>query len=142
VAAFSAVTATVAALSCCLPTGVLLASLGVAGASGFFRQAQPYLLAFAVAVLALGIGLALRARSCPPRRRRLNLLILGLSALLVLPVMVFPQQTAAFLADSVLRPRRAPEGQPPLAALDLAQLRQRFNDAASARRVIAMFSPT
>lgn len=138
----SAVAGVIAALSCCLPTGALLAAAGFAGVSGFFSTAQPYLLGFAVLCLAWGFAQALRAQQCPPRRRTLNLAVLAVSAALVIPALVFPQQTAAFLADSVVPRGRPPQGQPPLATLDVAALRQAFNDAVAQRRVIALFSPT
>jgi hypothetical protein len=134
----SAVAALLGALACCLPTGALLAALGFAGFSAF----QPYLLAFAALALLTGAVLAARARQCPPGRRRLNLLVLALSAAFVLPALLFPAKTAAFLADSLLSRPRPPAGQAPLEKLDVASLRERFNQAAGSRRVIALFSPT
>ena len=68
--------------------------------------------------------------------------MLAASALLVAPALLLPQQTAAFLADSVVPRGRPPLGQRPLEKMDVARLRQRFNDAAGQRRVIALFSPT
>jgi len=129
-------------MSCCLPTGALLASAGLAGISAFFTRAQPWLLAFAALCLVWGFVAALRAKQCPPRRRAFNLTVLALSAVLVVPALVFPQTIAAFLADSVLPRGNPPAGQPALAALDLAAFRRAFNDAAGRHRVIAMFSPT
>jgi len=142
VAALSAVAGVAAAMSCCLPTGALLASAGLAGASGFFSEAQPYLVGLSVLCLLFGYIQAARAKSCSPSRRRINLLVLAASTLLVAPVLLFPQPTAAFLADSVLSYPRPPSVQPPLAKLDTARLRQAFNDEAGKRRVIAMLSPT
>jgi hypothetical protein len=134
----SAVAALIGALACCLPTGTVLAAMGLAGFSAF----QPYLLALSGLALILGAFLAARARSCPPGRRRLNLVVVALSAAFVAPALLFPARTAAFLADSVLSRPRAPAGQSPLEELDVAALRERFNQAADVRRVIAMFSPT
>ena len=132
----------IAAMSCCLPTGALLASSGLAGTSAFFGSAQPYLLAFSVLCLVWGFVQAARAKSCPPRRRRLNLAVLSISALLVVPVLAFPQQTAALLADGFFSHPRPPAGQPSLEKLDVGRVRQLFNDAAGRRRVVALFSPT
>jgi hypothetical protein len=142
VSAAAAVTSVIAAMSCCLPTGALLASSGLAGASAFFSSAQPYLLGFSVLCLVWGFVQAARAKSCPPRRRKLNLAVLSLSALLVVPVLAFPQPTAAWLADTLFSHPRPPGGQPSLEKFDTGRLRQLFNDAAGRRRVIAMFSPT
>lgn len=129
--AFSAFLGVAAAMSCCLPTGALLASVGLAGASSFFERAQPFLIGLSILCLIWGFAAAARARSCPPRRRRLNLAVLTFSALVVVPVLVFPQL-----------PARPPAGQPQLAKLDTERLREEFNQAANQRRVIAMFSPT
>ena len=142
ISAVSALAGMAAALSCCLPTGALLASAGLAGVSTFFTQAQPWLLGLSVLVLVWGFVQALRAKQCPVRRRRLNLVVLAASALLLAPALLLPQQTAAFLADSVVPRGRPPLGQRPLEKMDVARLRQRFNDAAGQRRVIALFSPT
>jgi hypothetical protein len=125
-------------MACCLPTGALLAA--VVGAAG--ATLQPWLLGFSALALIAGAVMARRARSCSPRRRAVNLAVLAVSAALVVPVLVAPARTAAFLADSVLPAGRAPEGQAPLGTLDVAALRDRFNRADHATRVIAMFSPT
>jgi hypothetical protein len=138
VSSVSAIAATLSAMACCLPTGALLAAVGFTGAAAF----QPYLLAFSAFALIAGAVLAARARSCPPGRRRLNLLVLVFSAALVLPVLLFPGRTAAFLADSVLSRPRPPAGQPGLEKLDVVRLRERFNNHPEATRVVAMFSPT
>ena len=142
ISAVSAAAGVAAASSCCLPTGALLASAGLTGASAFFTRAQPYLLALAALCLAWGVVAAARAKQCSPRRRAVNLGVLAISALLVVPALVFPQQTAAFLADSVIPRGGPPSGQPPLQRFDLAALRQAFNHDSGKRRVIAMFSPT
>ena len=129
-------------MSCCLPTGALLASSGLAGASAFLSSAQPYLLGFSVLCLVWGFVRAARARSCPPGRRKLNLAVLSLSALVVLPVLALPQQSAAWLADSFFATPRPPAGQAALENLDTDRLRQLFNAASGRRRLIAIFSPT
>jgi hypothetical protein len=72
----------------------------------------------------------------------MNFAVLAISAAFVLPVVVAPQMTAVFLADSVVARPLAPEGQRPFRTLDLAEFRSRFNEAAGSRRVIGMFSPT
>jgi hypothetical protein len=133
----SAVAAAVAATACCLPTGALLAAIGLAGAARF----QPWLMGFSIAALIAGAVLAARAKQCSQRRRKVNFAVLAVSALVVLPVVVAPQTTAALLADTSLLRARPPEGQPPLENLDLARLRDAFNAAAADRRVIAIFSP-
>jgi hypothetical protein len=134
----SAVAATLAASACCLPTGALLAAVGLAGASRY----QPWLMAFSAIALAIGVILAVRAKQCSPRRRRVNLSLLAVSSVIVLPVLVAPQATAAFLADLAFLRAPAPSRQPPLADLELTRFRDAFNAAAGDRRVIAIFSPT
>ena len=142
IAAVSAAAGVIAASTCCLPTGALLASAGLSGASAFFTRAQPYLLGLAALCLAWGVVSAARAKQCSRRRRAVNFGVLVVCAMLVVPALVFPQQTAAFLADAVIPRGGPPSGQPPLARLDLTGLRQAFNDDSGKRRVIAMFSPT
>ncbi len=39
-------------------------------------------------------------------------------------------------------PRRTPDGQPPLAAMDLTELRAEFNRASDRPRLIVLLSPT
>jgi hypothetical protein len=138
----SAVTAILAATACCLPTGALLAAAGLAGASTVFSKAQPYLLAVAVLALAVGLVQAMRAKQCSRSRRRVNLLVLGLSALVVLPPVLLPQYSAAWLTDSLFTSGRTASGKVALRTLAVTDLRRLFNEAVGQTRVIAMFSPT
>src|SRR5262245_62234378 len=81
--AASAVLGLLAAMSCCLPTGVLLASAGLAGASAFFETAAPYLIGLSILSLGFGLWYAARARSCSLARRRLYLGVIGVRVLVV-----------------------------------------------------------
>jgi len=88
----------VGTLACCLPvTGAAL--LGLGGVLGVMAQYQAWLLPISGLSLALSGGLIWRSRRVCHRMSRLSLAILGLSTLVVLAVLVFPQDVAGLLTD-------------------------------------------
>ena len=91
-----------AALACCLPLG-LAGALGVLALSALMDALQPWFLGTAGVLLAVGAFESYRSRkTCQRRSRRFSLMVLGLSAAIVLAVLLFPQNLAALLADYVL----------------------------------------
>jgi len=91
-----------AAFACCVPIGVA-GVVGVLALGSFFDAIQPWLVAGATVLLAVAAFLSFgRQRSCRTRRGWFSLLVLGLSATVVLSVLLFPQLVAALIADYVL----------------------------------------
>lgn len=91
-----------AAFACCVPLG-LAGATGVLALSTLFDALQPWFLSAAVVLLALGAFQCFRRRStCKRVRSRFSLAVLGLSATIVLLVLVFPQSVAGWIADYIL----------------------------------------
>lgn len=88
----------VGALACCLPLGGA-AAVGLGGVLGVAAQDQEWMLPFSGGMLALGAGLIWRSRKVCQRTSKASLVILGLSALVVLHVLVVPQTVIGFLTD-------------------------------------------
>jgi hypothetical protein len=79
--------------------------LGIAGAVGALglsvalASARPWLIALALILLSIGLfQLYRRQRSCH-RRSRLSLVLFGVSAVIVLAVIAFPQRVAQVMAS-------------------------------------------
>jgi hypothetical protein len=91
-----------AAFACCLPLG-LAGALGVLAVSSLFDALQPWFLTAATLLLALSaFQLYWRRRTCHRGRSRFSLTVLGLSATIVLVVLLFPQRVAGWIADYIL----------------------------------------
>jgi hypothetical protein len=96
------VAAAVTALStllCCVPTS-FAAAVATTGAGLFVADHQGWFLA--ASVLLIGIGmLQLRSgrRSCSTARRRVSAILLGVSAVIVVATVLFPQVLAGVMAD-------------------------------------------
>lgn len=95
-AAIAALGSLLAAGSCCLPIGTLLAAAGAAGASAVLRDLQPWLMPFAAILVALGFHQIYGGGVRPPVWSRL---LLWISALTVGAVFLFPQRVAILLAS-------------------------------------------
>jgi hypothetical protein len=93
----AAVVSALATLACCLPLGIAGAA-GALGLSVVLNTLRPWLIGLAVILLGLsGFQIYTGRRSCQ-RRSRLTLFCFGLCAVIVLGVMIFPQQFAQLLA--------------------------------------------
>jgi hypothetical protein len=91
-----------AALACCLPLGFAGAA-GVLALSTMFDALQPWFLGAAALLLLAGAWQCFRTqRSCQRQASRFSLLVLGLSAAVVLGVLLFPQVIAGLIADYVI----------------------------------------
>jgi uncharacterized membrane protein YidH (DUF202 family) len=86
-----------ASLACCLPLGIA-GAVGALGLSVALERLRPWLIA--VAVLLLGVGLLQLYRGQRQCRRRspLSLILFGVSAAVVLGIVIFPQKVAELLA--------------------------------------------
>ena len=86
-----------ATLACCLPLGIA-GAVGALGLSVALEALRPWLIGLAVVLLAVsGFQMYRRGRNCR-RRSRLSLVLFGLSATIVLGVMLFPQTLAELMA--------------------------------------------
>jgi hypothetical protein len=97
-ASLVAILSSVATISCCLPLG-FAAALGAGAASPFFTTLRPWLLGLSVALLGLGFWQQYRAKQCTIRGRRIGNVLLWTALVVVLGMILFPQEIAAFIAD-------------------------------------------
>lgn len=96
-APLAAVASSLATLACCLPLGIA-GALGALGLSLALESLRPWLISLTLILLGVGLLQLYRGgRSCQPRSR-LSLIVFGLSAALVLAILVFPQQIAELMA--------------------------------------------
>jgi len=97
-AAVGAILSSLASLSCCLPLG-FAAALGAGAASAFFTTLRPWLLGLSVVLIGLGFWQQRRATQCAVKGRVLGQVLLWAAVVVVLGMILFPQQVAGFLAD-------------------------------------------
>lgn len=97
-ASLVAMLSSVATLSCCLPLG-FAAALGAGAASAFFTTLRPWLLSLSVVLLGLGFWQQHRAKQCVVRGRLLGRVLLWAAVVVVLGMILFPQQIAGFIAE-------------------------------------------
>ena len=93
-----AMLSSVATISCCLPLG-FAAALGAGAASAFFTTLRPWLLGLSVVLLGVGFWQQRRAKQCAIRGRLLGSVLLWAALVVVLGMILFPQQIAGFVAD-------------------------------------------
>ena len=108
-ASLGAMVTSLLTLGCCLPLPFLGAA-GLAGASVFLSTARPWLLALSVILLGVGFFQFYRGMQCRAQQSRIALVLLGLAAVLVIFLLLFPQVLAGLLAD-ISSQRRVPAGQ-------------------------------
>ena len=97
-ASLAAILSSVATISCCLPLG-FAAALGAGAASAFFTTLRPWLLGLSVVLLGLGFWQQRRAKQCAVRGRLLGSMLLWAALVVVVGMILFPQQIAGFIAD-------------------------------------------
>jgi hypothetical protein len=102
VASVAAVVSSLATIGCCVPLG-FAAALGVGAASAFFTTLRPWLLGLSVVLLGFGFWQQRRARHCATRGRWLGAVLLWVAVIVVLGMILFPQQVAGLLADFYVR---------------------------------------
>lgn len=84
--------------NCCLPLG-FAAALGAGAASAFFTTLRPWLLGLSVILLGFGFWQQHRAKQCAVRGRLLGSVLLWAALVVVVGMILFPQQIAGFIAD-------------------------------------------
>jgi FtsH-binding integral membrane protein len=97
-ASLGAVLSSVATMSCCLPLG-FAAALGAGAASAFFTTLRPWFLGLSLALIGLGFWQQHRAKQCSVPGRRIGMVLLWAAVAVVLGMVLFPQEIAAFIAD-------------------------------------------
>lgn len=97
-ASLAAMLSSLAAISCCLPTG-FVAALGAGTASAFFTTLRPWLLGLSVVLLGFGFWQQRRAKQCDLGSRLLRDALFWAAVAVVLGMILFPQEIAAFIAD-------------------------------------------
>lgn len=93
----AAAASALATLACCLPLGIA-GAVGALGLSVALTALRPWLIGLAVILLAAGGFQMWRGQTSCRRRSPLSLTLFGLSAVIVVAVMVFPQKVAELMA--------------------------------------------
>jgi hypothetical protein len=96
-ASLAAILSSLATVSCCLPLG-FAAALGAGAASAFFVTLRPWLLGFSVVLIGFGFWQQHRAKQCAVRGRLLGKALLWAAVVVVLGMILFPQQIAGLVA--------------------------------------------
>ena len=97
-ASLMAILSSVATIGCCLPLG-FAAALGAGAASVFLTTLRPWLLGLSVVLLGLGFWQQHRAKQCSIRGRLIGNVLLWTALVVVLGMILFPQEIAAIIAD-------------------------------------------
>ena len=97
-ASLTAIMAAVATITCCLPLG-FAGAVGVGLASAFFNTLRPWLLGVSVALIGFGFWQQHRAKQCSVRGRPIGNLLLWTAVIVVVGMILFPQQIAGVIAD-------------------------------------------
>ena len=87
-----------ATLACCLPLGIA-GAVAAFGLSAALEALRPWLIGIAVILLSVGLLQLYRGQRKCRRRSPLSLVLFGLSAAVVLGIMIFPQKVAELLAS-------------------------------------------
>jgi O-antigen ligase len=97
-ASLLAILGSVATIGCCLPVG-FAAALGAGAASAFFTALRPWLLGLSVVFIAIGFWQQHRTKECAARGRWIGSMLLWAAVVVVIGMILFPQQVAGFIAD-------------------------------------------
>jgi hypothetical protein len=97
-ASLGAIVSSLATMGCCLPLG-FAGALGAAGASAFLQRFRPWLLTLSILLLGIGFWQQRRANLCAVKRSYLSAVLLWTAVVLVVAMIVFPQEIAGFIAD-------------------------------------------
>jgi hypothetical protein len=98
VAPLAAALSALATLACCLPLGIA-GAVGALGLSVALASLRPWLIGVAVILLGFSSWQIYRGQRSCRKRSPLSLILFGLSAAVVLGVIIFPQQIAALMAS-------------------------------------------
>lgn len=101
-ASLVAILSSVATISCCLPIA-FAGALGAGAASAFFTTLRPWLLGVSVVLLGFGFWQQHRAKQCAVQGRLFGNVLLWAAVVVVLGMILFPQEIAAVIADRFWR---------------------------------------
>lgn len=99
-ASLAAIISSIATIGCCLPFGFATA-LGAGAASAFVTSLRPWFLGLSIVLLGFGFWQQHRAKACAVRGRLLSNVLLWAAVVVVLGMILFPQEIAAFIADKL-----------------------------------------
>ena len=99
-ASLAAIISAIATIGCCLPFG-FAAALGAGAASAFVTTLRPWFLGLSIVLLGFGFWQQHRAKACAVRGRLLSNVLLWAAVVVVLGMILFPQEIAAFIADKL-----------------------------------------
>lgn len=99
-ASLAAIISAIATIGCCLPFG-FAAALGAGAASAFVTTLRPWFLGLSIVLLGFGFWQQHRAKACAVRGRLLSNVLLWTAVVVVLGMILFPQEIAAFIADKL-----------------------------------------
>ncbi len=102
-ASVGAIVSALTTMACCLPVA-FAAAIGAAGASAFLVKFRPWFLVLSVVLLGVGFWQQRRARQCAVRGRIFGLVLLWTAVVVVVGMILFPQQIAGFIADRLSGP--------------------------------------
>jgi hypothetical protein len=97
-ASLTAITAAIATMACCLPLG-FAGAVGVGLASAFFTTLRPWLSGLSVVLIGFGFWQQYRAKKCAVRGRWIGNVLLWTALIVVVGMILFPQQIAGVIAD-------------------------------------------
>jgi len=102
-ASVGTILSSLATMACCLPIA-FAAAIGAAGASAFLLKSRPWFLGLSIVLLAFGFWQQRRAQQCAIKGRIVGQLLLWTAVIVVLGMILFPQQIAGFIADRLSGP--------------------------------------
>jgi len=97
-ASLAAIVSSVATISCCLPIA-FAGALGAGAASAFATTLRLWLLGLSVVLLGFGFWQQRRAKQCDVRGRLVGNVLLWTAFVVVLGMILFPQEIAGVIAD-------------------------------------------
>ena len=98
----AAIVSSVATIGCCLPIG-FAAALGTGAASAFATTLRPWLLGLSIVLIGFGFWQQRRAKQCSVPGRMVGNVVLWSAVVVVLGMILFPQEIAAVIADRFWR---------------------------------------
>lgn len=99
-ASIGAMIGAVATMGCCLPFG-FAAALGAGAASAFYATLRPWLLGLSVVLIGIGFWQQHRAKMCSVRGKRVGQILLWAAVVVVVGMILFPQQIAGLIAGKL-----------------------------------------
>ena len=102
-ASVGAILSSLATMICCLPLA-FAGALGAAGASAFLLRFRGWFLGLSILLLSIGFWQLRRARQCAVKGRIVGQVLLWTAVVVVVGMILFPQQIAGFIADRLSGP--------------------------------------